>query len=332
MTLRPFRLPADLKTLVEIIPPAFQYPENDAWSMQPEEVKSFTDAINGMRRIWPLILVAAAVSPAMRDAFRGFVWEEDGKMVGSANVLRQGTSDRWYIANVAVLPEYRRRGIARRLVEACMDLARERGARTILLDVVAGNAPAVSLYERLGFEHFSGQAYLTLGGETVLRPAALPQGARLEVGSIFDWRPRYVLAQRITPPHVRRYEPVEEASFRRSSGLRLLGPVIRLTTGVTNQGVTVWGAGGEVIASGLFGARARSGGVNDLRLVHDPAVGDLGPALIAAAVGEIRRISPGRRIDLSVPHWQDGLIAAALEAGFTRRLDEHTMGIHIQAG
>src|SRR5690606_24580420 len=133
----------------------------------------------------------------------------DGKMVGSANVLRQGTSDRWYIANVAVLPEYRRRGIARRLVEACMDLARERGARTILLDVVAGNAPAVSLYERLGFEHFSGQAYLTLGGETVLRPAALPQGARLEVGSIFDWRPRYVLAQRITPPHVRRYEPVE---------------------------------------------------------------------------------------------------------------------------
>ena len=66
--------------------------------------------------------------------------------------------------------------------------------------------------------------------------------------------------------------------------------------------------------------------------MYDPAVGDLGPALIAAAVGEIRRISPGRRIDLSVPHWQDGLIAAALEAGFTRRLDEHTMGIHIQAG
>ena len=213
MTLRPFRLPADLKTLVEIIPPAFQYPENDAWSMQPEEVKSFTDAINGMRRIWPLLLVAAAVSPTMRDAFRGFVWEEDGKMVGSANVLRQGTSDRWYIANVAVLPEYRRRGIARRLVEACMDLARERKGRSCWTG--RGERACSEPVERLGFEHFSGRAYLTLGGETVCGRA--PEGARLEVGSIFD-RAALCAGAAHHLQHVRRYEPVEgELAISRSA-------------------------------------------------------------------------------------------------------------------
>jgi ribosomal protein S18 acetylase RimI-like enzyme len=332
MTLRPFRLPSDLKALAEIIPPAFQYPENDAWSMQPEEAESFVETLNGFRRIWPLLLVAGMLSPELRDAFRGFVWEEDGRLVGSANVLRQGATDRWYIANVAVLPEYRRRGIARRLVEACMDLAKERGAKTLLLDVVAGNVPAVSLYERLGFEHFSGQTDMTLDGGRAVPQVALPDSIRLERGSLFNWRPHYALAQRITPPHVREYAPVEEASFRRPAILRALIPAIRLATGMANYGMTMWDGGGRVVATGLIAARTRPGGVNHLSLMLDPAVGDLGPALIAVAVGEVRRLSPGQRIDLSVPHWQDGLFAAALEAGFTRRLDEHSMGMHVQAG
>lgn len=332
MTLRPFRLPSDLKTLAEIIPPAFQYPDNDAWSMQPEEVESFVDSINGIRRLWPLMVAAAALSPSMRDVFRGFVWEEGGQMVGSANVLRQGASDRWYIGNVAVLPDYRRRGIARRLVEACMALARERGAKTIMLDVVAGNVPAVSLYERLGFEQFSGLAYLTLAAEHDLPPHALPEPVRLEVGSIFDWRPRYALAERITPPHVRQYAPVEEAAFRRPAALRMLGPVIRLATGMDNRGITVRDGVGEVIATGLIAARRRPGGINELSLMLDPGADELGPALVTAVAGAVRRISPGRRIDLTVPHWQEGLIAAALAVGFTRRLDEQTMGIHVMAG
>lgn len=73
MTLRPFRLPSDLKALAEIIPPAFQYPENDAWSMRLEEIESFVDAINGIRRIWSLFLIVAMLSPALRwgRALRG---------------------------------------------------------------------------------------------------------------------------------------------------------------------------------------------------------------------------------------------------------------------
>ena len=55
------------------------------------------------------------------------------------------------VTNVAVLPEYRRRGIGRALVEALCAEARARGARLLHLEVRASNSPALALYEASGF-------------------------------------------------------------------------------------------------------------------------------------------------------------------------------------
>lgn len=57
-----------------------------------------------------------------------------------------------YITNVAVLPEYRRAGIGRALVEAAAKGAKERNCSFITLEVRESNLPAISLYESLGFE------------------------------------------------------------------------------------------------------------------------------------------------------------------------------------
>ena len=52
---------------------------------------------------------------------------------------------------VVVRSDHRRRGLGRRLVLAGLDWADGVGAGRVLLEVDATNAPAVGLYERLGF-------------------------------------------------------------------------------------------------------------------------------------------------------------------------------------
>ncbi len=55
------------------------------------------------------------------------------------------------ILNVAVLPGYRRQGIARSLMNRMLDTARLKGVRTIYLEVRESGIPARELYRSLGF-------------------------------------------------------------------------------------------------------------------------------------------------------------------------------------
>jgi predicted GNAT family acetyltransferase len=62
-------------------------------------------------------------------------------------------SQRYFlIANVAVHPDYRRQGIARRLTEQAVMHARQRNAPATWLHVREDNQAAVELYHSLGFE------------------------------------------------------------------------------------------------------------------------------------------------------------------------------------
>lgn len=56
-----------------------------------------------------------------------------------------------YISNLLVDRRYRRRGYAKRLVQACEDTARAWGFDSVFLHVDADYLPAVLLYESLGY-------------------------------------------------------------------------------------------------------------------------------------------------------------------------------------
>jgi GNAT superfamily N-acetyltransferase len=331
MGLRAFRLPADLPILTDLIPPAFQYPENPEWSIAPDEVESFVDSMNGIRRIWPLIRVAQWVAPPLRDVLRGFIWEEDGKAVGLTNIMRQGNTNRWYIGNVAVLPEYRRRGIARQLVQACMDYARERGATRIGLDVVAGNMPAYTLYEKLGYEHYTGQVELICESEVVIADAVpMPAGYSVDPVPPMTWQPRYDLMKRILPPAVQKYAPAEEGAFRQPRVLRYLAPIITNAMGNKVQPYVARRASDSaVVATCSTTIRLRAGGVNEISLALDPAHAVMAPYLVRRLLHEVRAASPDRRVESVVPQWQSPVIAAMVEAGFRQKLEHHTMGISL---
>lgn len=57
-----------------------------------------------------------------------------------------------YLANVYVTPEWRRDGVAARLVEALKDEARRAGATVMHVDVLEGNHASAALFVRAGFE------------------------------------------------------------------------------------------------------------------------------------------------------------------------------------
>ena len=76
-----------------------------------------------------------------------YVFKEDDKILGYGGVWK--VSDEGQITNIAVLPEYRKRGIASQLlekiIEVCCDVDR------IILEVRESNIPAICLYEKYGF-------------------------------------------------------------------------------------------------------------------------------------------------------------------------------------
>lgn len=77
------------------------------------------------------------------------VAEQDGEVqgyVGCQTVLDEG-----YITNVAVSPDFRRRGAARRLIAELIARAKEKGLAFVTLEVRESNAPAIALYVGAGF-------------------------------------------------------------------------------------------------------------------------------------------------------------------------------------
>lgn len=77
------------------------------------------------------------------------VAEDDGAVVGY--IGSQIVFPEADVMNVAVRPEYRRRGVGQILVEALSTHLRNIDCESLTLEVRASNAPAIALYEKLGF-------------------------------------------------------------------------------------------------------------------------------------------------------------------------------------
>ena len=59
--------------------------------------------------------------------------------------------DETEIVNVCVMPELRGKGIGRALTNCAIDFSRENNGSKVMLEVRKSNAPAIKLYESLGF-------------------------------------------------------------------------------------------------------------------------------------------------------------------------------------
>ncbi len=74
---------------------------------------------------------------------------QEGRLAGYCGFLQ--SSDEADVMNVAVAPEFRNRGVGRRMLQELMERGRGRGVLRYTLEVRQSNAAAIHLYEKLGF-------------------------------------------------------------------------------------------------------------------------------------------------------------------------------------
>jgi ribosomal-protein-alanine N-acetyltransferase len=75
---------------------------------------------------------------------------EGGELVGYLIISRY--VDAWHVMNVAVAPPFRRRGIARLLLDRLFEVTSTDERRGYTLEVRVSNEGAIKLYETLGFK------------------------------------------------------------------------------------------------------------------------------------------------------------------------------------
>jgi RimJ/RimL family protein N-acetyltransferase len=77
----------------------------------------------------------------------------DGDVIGWCDIRREFFPSRAHrgTLGMGLLPEWRGRGVGRRLLEATLAQARRSGFKRIELDVHADNSRAIALYEKAGF-------------------------------------------------------------------------------------------------------------------------------------------------------------------------------------
>ena len=93
--------------------------------------------------------VAAYIEPGGQI----LVAELDGRVVGCVAIVPEGDGAAYELSKMAVVPELRGRGTGRQLLQAAIECARGLGAESLFLGSSTKLAPALHLYEALGFVH-----------------------------------------------------------------------------------------------------------------------------------------------------------------------------------
>jgi len=233
--LRPMEPARDLAGVARLIQAAFADELDRAGQAALREMQR-------MSRMGPLLWWLDRASAEFSELLSGFVWVEEGQIVGNVTVSRAAPgSYRWIISNVAVAEPYRGRGIARTLMDAAIELIREWRGKVITLQVRDDNAPALHIYHTIRFQEIFGTAPLRLDRVPAVIP--LPQASgrlRSRRLTAADARMDYDLARVATPDKVHSEQPIHLGRFRLGLDQQVIdwtrrliggGPTLRLVLG-----------------------------------------------------------------------------------------------------
>ena len=220
--LRPVNLRTDLVPLADLIELAFADTMDSNGRAAVREMRSLS-------RLGPGLSVLLGMNDLAQGVGLGFVWIEDGRLVGNTSIypgnLPGGST--WIIANVAVHPDYRGRGIARQLVQASLNTIQQRSrSRSVaaVLQVEAGNDIAFHLYERLGFVPERSWTQWRRSSTTRTPTPYTDPSIYITRRRPNEWRAEYQMAQRLRPQQeggIGWLRPLAPGLFRRSLWKRL---------------------------------------------------------------------------------------------------------------
>lgn len=215
--LRPINLKTDLAALADLIELSFADSMDSSGRAAVREMRAISRSSVGTGLLVGLNEITQGLS-------LGFVWIEDGQLVGNVSIYPANwptsLGSTWIIANVAVRPEFQRRGIARQLMEASLALIGKRGGVRAILQVDADNETAINLYQRLGFVQ---EREWTRWRRTSRMSTLQPMTPRVHISRRRrdEWRAEYALANMVRPQALGGMgwqRPLHPSHFRNSVG------------------------------------------------------------------------------------------------------------------
>ncbi len=208
---RPLDLRRDLIQVTELIEEAFG-PELDpqGWAALRE--------LRLTARLAPLLQVLSPPGHRPKDIIQGFVWVEEGRVVGNVTVQPwPQVASRYVIANVAVKEAYRGRGIAKRLMHMALEDIRDRGGTWVVLQVRENNEIARGMYQRMGFQELFMEYRMRREGLPEGLTWPLPAGGELRPLYDEDWRAVRRLLEQAMPQAARWWHGDRTPAFRSGS-------------------------------------------------------------------------------------------------------------------
>jgi ribosomal protein S18 acetylase RimI-like enzyme len=324
--LRPMDATRDLGAIADLIAVAFA-DELDARG------QAALREMRWMARLTPLVWWWSQVDPSFQDAFSGFVWEEPSpeaassrsseQIVGNVSLNRApGNRQRWIICNVVVLQEFQGQGIARRMMQAAIDEAREIGAVGVLLQVHRDNPRALGLYSRMGFHEVSGETTLRLDAVSSVAVLDAP-GYEIRRGHPVDGQTVYELARHAIPAAQQWIRPVRAQEYKPDWLIRLGQWISDLVAGRHSYRLTARKDNQLVAAMTVTTAGRR--GEHSLALLVDPAhQGKVEAALISRAL-HILASAPSKPVGITANVGNEATLRVLRDYGFKEQRTLLTM-------
>jgi ribosomal protein S18 acetylase RimI-like enzyme len=193
--LRPVNLKTDLAPLADLMELAFADSMDTGGRAAIREMRALSKLGGGLNLL-------SGVNDLVAGIGLGYVWAENGRLVGNVSIypasLPSHLPKTWIIANVAVHPDWRGRGIARQLMQTSMDAVRARSG-DIILQVEERNDTAYHLYDSLGFTAEGTFNHWRRPSSARKPPAPDHPLAYITRRSRGEWQAEYALAQRVRP-------------------------------------------------------------------------------------------------------------------------------------
>ena len=144
--IRPMAINRDLRIVADLIESSFGL-QNDV------DGQAFLKQMRQAARVSGFFTEAEFWSTPVPITPPGFVWDENGMILGNVSIIPFNHHGQRVnlIANVAVEPAYRRKGIARALTQHAIEYLHKQKQYTIWLQVNQNNSGALDLYRGLGF-------------------------------------------------------------------------------------------------------------------------------------------------------------------------------------
>lgn len=182
-SIRPFDARRDMASVADLIEQCFS-------DTLDQDGKRYLNQMRDYARNPAFIQWAPINSEWSGSPFLGYIWEEDGKIIGNISLIpfRVNGKRRYMIANVAVHPDHRQSGIATNLTKQALHHSRAKGSDCTWLQVREDNQIATELYTNLGFIERTRRS--TWYGKPDFARTSLPPGTTLKTGNGIHWQQR----------------------------------------------------------------------------------------------------------------------------------------------